>query len=805
MPGLVISAELKEEEMLRNKIFGSSKPKNVHSLENLKYLYNVLLRHQTVTESNRALLVETLRSISEILIWGDQNDSTVFDFFLEKNMLVFFIKYLEQKSGQYISVQLLQTLNILFENISKETCIYFLLSNNHVNSIISHQFDFTDEEVMAYYISFMKTLSLKLNKYTIHFFFNEHSEDFPLYTQAIKFFNHSESMVRIAVRTITLNIYKVENQRMQTFIREKTCAPYFSNLVWYMGNHVLELNSCVQHDINHKSKDKLQDLVAEHLDHLHYLNDILGLGIDLLNNILTDYLLNRLYIPLYVNSLIPDQDSQVGLSESQTNTTDDEKLGKDSVTASSLSLLQRPYIKAIVECLDAVDDDFRALLALCLLYAIGQNTGLNQEQLDTINFTTRMSKRKDTYNELLVDKIIKIITLSSQFAGKVRLATLELSIMVLNMLVVMDDGTSCLRDNHYATLISIKEESMALLRDVFKTEEIFLDMFEDEFREMTKRELNVEYLTMEATILLQPTSTPLTDIKFIQRLPCGEVERIRKAIRVYLHIRKLLQNLNGDIETQLPLSKSSDCVKVGDVLDLNNSDLIGCTVIRDKSSKKERRFLVIDITQLIMVEPETGRLGWGVVRFAGYLQDVEVTGDRDDSRSLHINIHKPASSHLAKPLPLLTAKLTFDDHIRCVAAKQRLTKGRTKARQRKMMVIANMLDLTTTQANAILQPSSTGYSLFSNSVRPVPGRITQVTSRPRSQAVSKVTEEVSALKQVRKSDTDLSKTDAYQALNSSQHVDGDSSLRQSTQGSSGASGASGGEGILSHLCLIFAL
>lgn len=42
-------------------------------------------------------------------------------YFLEKNMLVFFIKYLEQKSGQYISVQLLQTLNILFENISNET------------------------------------------------------------------------------------------------------------------------------------------------------------------------------------------------------------------------------------------------------------------------------------------------------------------------------------------------------------------------------------------------------------------------------------------------------------------------------------------------------------------------------------------------------------------------------------------------------------------------------------------------------------------------------------------------------------
>ena len=49
----------------------------------------------------------------------------------------------------------------------------YLLSNNHVNSIIVHKFDFSDEEVMAYYISFLKTLSLKLNTHTVHFFYNE--------------------------------------------------------------------------------------------------------------------------------------------------------------------------------------------------------------------------------------------------------------------------------------------------------------------------------------------------------------------------------------------------------------------------------------------------------------------------------------------------------------------------------------------------------------------------------------------------------------------------------------------------------
>ena len=44
-----------------------------------------------------------------------------------------------------------------------------------------------------------------------------------------------------------------------------------------------------------------------------------------------------------------------------------------------------------------------------------------------------------------------------------------------------------------------------------------------------------------------------------------------QAIRVYFHIRKLLQALNGDVETQLPLTKPCDSVKIGDVLDLSKS------------------------------------------------------------------------------------------------------------------------------------------------------------------------------------------------------------------------------------------
>ncbi|XP_012283658.1 protein CLEC16A homolog isoform X2 [Orussus abietinus] len=858
---------------------GLWKPKNPHSLEHLKYLYNVLSKNQTVSENNRGLLVETLRSIAEILIWGDQNDSSVFDFFLEKNMLSFFLRIMKQKCGSYVCVQLLQTLNILFENIRNETSLYYLLSNNHVNSIIVHKFDFSDEEVMAYYISFLKTLSLKLNAHTIHFFYNEHTNDFPLYTEAIKFFNHTEGMVRIAVRTLTLNVYRVEDASMLAFIRDKTAAPYFSNLVWFIGNHIIELDTCVRNDADHQSQNRLSDLVAEHLDHLHYLNDILCLNIADLNKVLSEHLLHKLLVPLYVYSLtkhnnLPcqiqeerkhvsivvalfllsqvflivshrplvhalaaiilktdsdtikngasrvldvyseeiapnkpiafsppkeslekslenlnesceDSDSEeINEKESNNeetkecaetpvtnepstsfdgtfdeepsisrpdrldvsasndtiddikhlNVTDEEKEQRlalespltpqqPSAKSSRESLAKKPFLETILNSLYCVENDYAALFALCLLYALANNQGVNLEQLDLTMSASRQAAAKNWYNEMLVDKLIHIITLSCQTNAKVRLVTLELTIRLLTQLV-MSEGQSLLHDCHLAAIEQAKEQSASLLRNFYKSEDIFLDMFEDEYTEIQKKPLNVEWLMMDSNILLPPTGTPMTGIEFSKRLPCGEVERARRAIRVFFLIRELSLTLSMEPETQLPLTNPADCVQVNNVLDLNNSDIISCTVVW-KDGQKIRRFLVIHVIQLILVEPDPRKLGWGVAKLVGFLQDIDVIGDKDDSRCLHLTIYKPQSSGANNRVPLLSAKFIFDDHIRCMAAKQRLTKGRIKARQKKMHQIARLLDIPTIMPHCSTPPN---YALLGvRSDRP-PGR-----GRPKEQ------------------------------------------------------------------------
>ncbi|KAM6156273.1 protein CLEC16A isoform 2-T2 [Rhynchocyon petersi] len=795
--------------------------RNIHSLDHLKYLYHVLTKNTTVTEQNRNLLVETIRSITEILIWGDQNDSSVFDFFLEKNMFVFFLNILRQKSGRYVCVQLLQTLNILFENISHETSLYYLLSNNYVNSIIVHKFDFSDEEIMAYYISFLKTLSLKLNNHTVHFFYNEHTNDFALYTEAIKFFNHPENMVRIAVRTITLNVYKVDNHAMLHYIRDKTAVPYFSNLVWFIGSHVIELDNCVQTDEEHRNRGKLNDLVAEHLDHLHYLNDILIINCEFLNDVLTDHLLNRLFLPLYVfslenqdkggerpkislpvslyllsqvfliihhaplvNSLAevilngdpsemhakPEQDVQrnsakpsircfikptetlerslemnkhkgkrrvqkrpnyknVGEEEDdekgsaedaqedaekakeiemvimersklsdmasstsmrEQNTTDEEKSAAATGCSDSVHW-NRPFLDMVYHSLDSPEDDYHALFVLCLLYAMSHNKGMNPENLEQIQLPVPTVAEKITYNHLLAERLIRIMNNAAQQDGKIRLATLELSCLLLKQQVLT--SSSCIiKDVHLACLEGAREESVHLVRHFYKGEEIFLDMFEDEYRGMTMKPMNVEYLMRDASILLPPTGTPLTGIDFVKRLPCGDVEKTRQAIWVFFMLRSLSLHLRGEPETQLPLTREEDLIKTDDVLDLNNSDLIACTVV-NKDGSMVQRFLAVDIYQMSLVEPDVSRLGWGVVKFAGLLQDMQVTGVEDDSRALNITIHKPASSPHSKPFPILQATFVFSDHIRCIIAKQRLAKGRIQARRMKMQRIAALLDL----------------------------------------------------------------------------------------------------------------
>ena len=210
----------------------------------LQHLLQVIERHQEVTPANLDTVVETIREISELVTWADRHSPAMTEFFMEKRMLERMLQYLEtgSKTAKPAKVQILQTLGIFFQNISQSAMVFYLLSNDRINALITHRFDFGDEELMAYYISFIKALSLRVNADTVHFFFNpEKKPQFPLLTEALKFYQHEDHMVRVAVRTLSLNIYRVADPRMRHFVAAHTAVPFFSNVVWEMMRRYREI------------------------------------------------------------------------------------------------------------------------------------------------------------------------------------------------------------------------------------------------------------------------------------------------------------------------------------------------------------------------------------------------------------------------------------------------------------------------------------------------------------------------------------------------------------------------------------
>lgn len=84
-----------------------------------------------------------------------------------------------------------------------------------------------------------------------------------------------------------------------------------------------------------------------------------------------------------------------------------------------------------------------------------------------------------TYNIYLAEKILQIILFSCQPSSRARLVTLELALKIF-IQIAMGDGKNILSEPHKVAVETAKTQSTALLRNFYKSEEIFLDMFEYE-------------------------------------------------------------------------------------------------------------------------------------------------------------------------------------------------------------------------------------------------------------------------------------------------------------------------------------
>lgn len=287
------------------------------SLDELRYLTNQLQKVQIVNDVNKDFVIEALRSIAELLTYGDQHDSSFFEFFMEKQVMGEFIRILKISKTVTVSLQLLQTISILIQNLRREHAIYYMFSNEHVNYLITYSFDFRNEELLSYYISFLRAISGKLNKNTISLLLKTQGEEvvsFPLYVEAIRFAFHEESMVRTAVRAITLNVYHVGDEFVNKFIASAPQSDYFSNLVSFFRDQCINLSKLFSERPKNPCSESVSAMLAkvdEIEDNLYYFSDVISAGIPVVGSLITDNILQLLILPLLFPALQIDADSNL--------------------------------------------------------------------------------------------------------------------------------------------------------------------------------------------------------------------------------------------------------------------------------------------------------------------------------------------------------------------------------------------------------------------------------------------------------------------------------------------------------------
>ncbi|RLM65775.1 uncharacterized protein C2845_PM16G03450 [Panicum miliaceum] len=284
--------------------------RNRFSLEELRYLTDQLQKVYVVNETNKDFVIEALRSIAELMIYGDQHDPSFFEYFMEKQIMGEFARILRISKLSRVSLQLLQTMGIMIQNLRNEHSIYYIFSNEHINFLITYPFDFRIDEMLSYYISFLRAISGKLNKNTISLLVktkNDEVTSFPLYVEALKFAFHEDSMIRVAIRTLTLNVYHVGDESVNRFVSRVPLSDYFSDIVQHFQKQCIDLDKLVARSSRNANSSlplsSIEDAIVQIEDTLYYFSDVMSSGIPDLERFITENILQVLVFRLLLPSL----------------------------------------------------------------------------------------------------------------------------------------------------------------------------------------------------------------------------------------------------------------------------------------------------------------------------------------------------------------------------------------------------------------------------------------------------------------------------------------------------------------------
>ncbi|GIQ87996.1 uncharacterised protein family FPL, partial [Kipferlia bialata] len=143
-------------------------------------------------------------------------------------------------------------------------------------------------------------VSIEINQANLAFFFDR--ESFPLLSKALPFHNHQDTMVQIAVRTLSLCTFgqASHSSALHHYLATTVSWPYSSAWAWLLmlGYHEVDVLAASGVRPNH-----LRDKTLSLLDRIYYMGDLVGLKVPAVSQPFRHRLLSLVALPMLCAAL----------------------------------------------------------------------------------------------------------------------------------------------------------------------------------------------------------------------------------------------------------------------------------------------------------------------------------------------------------------------------------------------------------------------------------------------------------------------------------------------------------------------
>ena len=243
-----------------------------------------------------------------LLVADRKNLKEYYDYFYKLDFLTIFNNFLEKHIDR-ITFMILEMINFLTTNIQNKEILEYIYKQKFPSNIQGIKMNIIDklilldtkknEEYLTYQINFIKSLTLKINKDSLNYFYDCNINQFPILTKSLSLYNYTDPLIRNVVKNIFLAIIKIENPNLREFLTSFPINLYYANIIFQLKNSIIKICSIdLGENETNKAFGKLQKEHDFIIDTVFYIADLISLNIEKINFILINCMLKEIIFPL---------------------------------------------------------------------------------------------------------------------------------------------------------------------------------------------------------------------------------------------------------------------------------------------------------------------------------------------------------------------------------------------------------------------------------------------------------------------------------------------------------------------------